>query len=69
MQGRLDLNDIGGGDKVQIEQTASELRKLGIDVAISTSLATDYTKYDLIHIFQLDWTPEKHFYMHRKHIN
>lgn len=64
MQGRVDLNDIGGGDKVQIEQTASELRLLRDDIVvdISTSLHTDYTNYDLIHIFQLDWTPETYLY-------
>ena len=62
MQGRLDLNDIGGGDKVQIEQTANELRKLGVEIDISTSLSTDYSPYDLIHIFQLDWVPEPYLY-------
>ncbi|MCA9308608.1 glycosyltransferase [candidate division WWE3 bacterium] len=61
-QGRVDLNVLGGGDKIQIENTASELRKLGVDVDISTSLTTDYSPYDLIHVFQLDWTPESYLY-------
>ena len=67
MQGRLDLYDIGGGDKVQIEQTTHELKKLGVEIDISTDLSTDYTKYDIIHIFQLDWTPETYLYAKKAH--
>jgi glycosyltransferase involved in cell wall biosynthesis len=52
----------GGGDKVQVENTAKELRKLGVEVDISTTLSTDIQKYDIIHIFQLDWMSETYFY-------
>lgn len=62
MWGRFDLFDIGGGDKIQIENTALELRKLGVDVDISTSLDTELEDYDLVHIFQLDWIPETFLY-------
>lgn len=62
MQGRLELMSLGGGDKVQIENTADQLRKLGVSVDISTSVDTDYSKYDLIHLFQLDWTPESYIF-------
>lgn len=62
MWGRFDLFDIGGGDKIQIENTAAELRKLGADVDISTTLDTDLEDYDLVHIFQLDWIPETFLY-------
>lgn len=62
MWGRFDLNDVGGGDKVQIDNTAAELRKLGIEVDISTTIDTDLSEYDLVHLFQLDWIPETYFY-------
>lgn len=60
MWGRSDLGS--GGDYIQIENTASELRKLGVEVDVSTSLETDLVSYDLIHVFQLDWTPESNLY-------
>lgn len=62
MFGRHELMEVGGGDKIQIENTAKELRILGIEVDISTSLNTDITQYDIVHIFQLDWTPETYLY-------
>ena len=62
MQGRLRLVEIGGGDKVQILNTAEELKKLGVDVDLSFELDADYSKYDIIHVFQLDWTPETYLY-------
>ncbi len=67
MQGRIELMDVGGGDKVQIENTASELRKLGVEVDIATKVIKDLSKYDLVHIFQLDWTPETYFYAREAH--
>jgi glycosyltransferase involved in cell wall biosynthesis len=60
MWGRSDL--AGGGDYIQIENTAAELRKLGVEVDVSTSLKTRPDNYDLVHIFQLDWTPESNLY-------
>lgn len=62
MQGRLRLLEVGGGDKVQIVNTAEELKKLGVEVDISTDINCDYSSYDLVHVFQLDWTPETYLY-------
>ncbi len=62
LQGRLRLMEIGGGDKVQIMNTAAELKKLGVDVDLSFELDADYSRYDIIHVFQLDWTPETYLY-------
>jgi len=60
--GRFDLFDKRGGDTVQIENTAEELKKLGVEVIIKTSPNCGMSDYDLIHIFQLDWIPEIYFY-------
>ncbi len=50
-----------GGDRIQIENTAKELRNLGLDVTIAAGLNEDYSKFDLIHVFQLDWNPYCYF--------
>lgn len=63
MLGRIGLLKVGGGDRVQIENTARELEKLGIDVNIRSGLDFDPSLYDIVHIFQLDWTPETYFYV------
>lgn len=65
MMGRIGLFEVGGGDKVQIENTAEEVRNLGIDVEIKTSMNVDFSSYDIVHVFQLDWTPETYFYVKR----
>ncbi len=62
MQGRIGLLEAGGGDLVQIENTAKELKLLGVDVDIKTGFDVDFSLYDIVHIFQLDWTPESFFY-------
>ncbi|MFH1648180.1 MAG: glycosyltransferase [Patescibacteria group bacterium] len=62
MLGRINLLEEGGGDKIQVVNTAKELERLGIKVDIKTGMDFDPTKYDLVHIFQLDWTPETYFY-------
>lgn len=62
MQGRIELLSGGGGDKVQIQNTAKELKKLGVDVDIKAGKNIDYTPYDVVHLFQLDWTPEPTMY-------
>lgn len=62
MIGRIGLLERGGGDKVQVVNTAKELRKLGVKVDITTGMGFNPLKYDLIHIFQLDWTPETYLY-------
>ena len=62
MQGRIGLMEaVGSGDRVQVENTAKELRKLGAQVEISTHIQADPSDFDIVHIFQLDWTPETHF--------
>jgi glycosyltransferase involved in cell wall biosynthesis len=60
--GKLDLYRAMGGDRVQIESTAEELRKLNVVVDVKTDLDFDPTAYDLLHVFQLDWTPETYLY-------
>ncbi|HAI63116.1 TPA: hypothetical protein DCL89_02710 [candidate division WWE3 bacterium] len=67
MLGRYHLMDHGGGDKVQVENTARELRNLGIDVEIRTDEDFIPQNYDLIHLFQLDWTPETYLYAQKAH--
>ena len=62
MLGRFELLDKGGGDKIQVENTAKELRKLWVDVDIKVGLKNDLSSYDIIHVFQLDWTPETYLY-------
>lgn len=60
---RSDLYKVPGGDTVQIENTANQLRKLGVEVYISTNLNVDVSRYDIVHVFQLDWVPETYFYV------
>lgn len=60
---RSDLYKVPGGDTVQIDNTASELRKLGVEVNIITNLNVNINDYDLVHVFQLDWVPETYFYV------
>ncbi len=62
MLGRLGLLKGGGGDFVQIDNTAKELRKLGIEVDIKEGLNVDVKPYGIVHIFQLDWNAENYFY-------
>ncbi|MFZ2664579.1 MAG: glycosyltransferase [Patescibacteria group bacterium] len=62
MLGRIGLMEARGGDRIQVENTASELRKLGVEVDIRTDMKFKPWEYDLIHIFQLDWTPETYLY-------
>ncbi|HEY0175251.1 MAG TPA: hypothetical protein VGC08_02670, partial [Pedobacter sp.] len=49
---RLNLYTIGGGDTVQIEQTARQLTALGVEVDILRSVdMIPYEKYDVLHFF------------------
>lgn len=49
---RLNLYKIAGGDTVQIEQTARQLKNLGIEIDMLRSIDTiPYEKYDLLHFF------------------
>lgn len=58
MQGKIDLFENSGGDRIQIQNTAKELRKLGVEIDIIPKFDVEHSKYDLVHIFQLDWIPE-----------
>lgn len=61
MLGRDGLFDATGGDRIQVEQTAHELRKLNIEVETMSALNPDFSKFDLVHVFQLDWNPDCYF--------
>lgn len=65
IQGKIDLLELPGGDRVQVQNTAKELRRLGIEVDIIPGFNVDYNGYDLVHLFQLDWTPETYLYAHK----
>jgi len=62
MLGRIGLLSGGGGDLIQIENTAKELRKLGVTVDIKTTFDVDVSAYDIVHVFQLDWSADNYFY-------
>lgn len=51
MQIRGDYQERPGGDATQAEQTAAELRLLGVDVDLIGGVAPDLAGYDLVHIF------------------
>jgi len=55
MQSRVDLFSRRGGDTVQIEKTAEELRRRGLAVEINCSARLNLSDYDLVHLFNLDW--------------
>ena len=63
---RLDCFTAKGGDMVQVENTLIELKKLGIDVVVTDKNKVDLASYDIVHLFQLDWTPET--YLHAKKV-
>jgi len=54
-QSRIDLFNRRGGDTVQMEKTAEELEKLGVQVEIDNSPNKDLFEYDLVHLFNIDW--------------
>lgn len=60
---RSDIFTVPGGDTVQIENTAKELKKMGVEVVISTNLKVNIRDFDIVHVFQLDWIPETYFYI------
>lgn len=61
---RSDCFKAKGGDMVQVENTFIELKKMGINAVVSSKNNIDLTDYDIVHLFQLDWTPET--YLHAK---
>ncbi len=54
MQSRVDLFDRPGGDTIQLKKTKEELKKLGVEVAVSLELQPDVSGYDIVHLFNLD---------------
>ncbi len=51
---RSTLFTVRGGDTTQVEETAAELRKAGVEVDIKrTNEAMDYASYDLLHFFNI----------------
>jgi glycosyltransferase involved in cell wall biosynthesis len=64
MLGRLGLLSGGGGDKIQIVNTAKELESLGVTIDVKDSFDFSPRLYDLVHVFQLDWMPESNMYAH-----
>ncbi|MFA6525245.1 MAG: glycosyltransferase [Patescibacteria group bacterium] len=53
LNSRIDLNSKPGGDTLQINKNAEQLRKLGVSVNISTELQPDLSQYDLVHLFNI----------------
>ncbi len=54
MIARSTLYTIRGGDTVQVMETAKSLSRLGVTVDIKlTNEAIDYTRYDLLHFFNI----------------
>ncbi len=51
MQNRGDMESHRGGDVVQMEETANNLRSRGWDVDISNSIDVNYSKYGIVHLF------------------
>jgi len=52
-RGRLDALDTIGGDTIQMIHLARHLRRLGVDVAISTEATPDLTGFDIVHLFNV----------------
>ncbi|MFA5032718.1 MAG: glycosyltransferase [bacterium] len=61
MQIRHDAFTKIGGDTIQMLNTAKELKKLGVYVDISTSFMPDISKYDIIHVFNLETIEYSYF--------
>jgi glycosyltransferase involved in cell wall biosynthesis len=62
---RRDLRDRPGGDTVQIEGTAEALRKLGVEVVVSSDDRIDLAPFSCVHLWHLQRTHET--YVHLVH--
>ena len=62
-QSRVDLFDKPGGDTTQLNETKKSLEKLGLEVDINNDLNVNVQKYDIVHIFNLDWVCEAYWYV------
>ncbi|MEK7595150.1 MAG: glycosyltransferase [Patescibacteria group bacterium] len=57
-QTRFDSFKNTGGDTLQLLKTKEELEKLGCEVVIDCNYKINLSTFDIVHVFQLDWTPE-----------
>ena len=53
MQNRSSMFRMLAGDSVQMNKTREALIQLGIEVDIKTQPTTDFTRYDLVHLFNI----------------
>ena len=53
MQNRPDAFEVPGGDTKQMEETAAQLRRLGVEVDVSLESRPALDGYDLVHVFNL----------------
>jgi glycosyltransferase involved in cell wall biosynthesis len=51
---RRDLTTSPGGDTVQVDGTASGLRRLGVEVTVSSDPEADLSAFDCVHLFHLE---------------
>jgi len=51
---RRDLYTSPGGDTVQVEETASALRRLGVEVTVSSDPGADLSLFDCVHLYHLE---------------
>ncbi|MGC7871572.1 glycosyltransferase family 4 protein [Desulfosporosinus sp. SYSU MS00001] len=63
-QVRPDFLKNPAGDSVQIVSTGQELKKLGVEVHLSTDPNIELTPYDLIHIFNITRVKESYMYFY-----
>ena len=55
IQLRVDAHNKYGGDVLHAEKTAESLRRLGVSVDVPSELQPSLEKYDLVHLFNMDW--------------
>ena len=53
-QSKSDLYNPKGGDTIQMEKLAEEIKKLGHSVDINLSINADLSNYDLVNIFNIN---------------
>jgi glycosyltransferase involved in cell wall biosynthesis len=56
-QTRYNLNQLGGGDKIQLLKTKEALEKRGHTVTVATGFVADLRPYDLVHLFNMQLHP------------
>ncbi|NLM37374.1 MAG: glycosyltransferase family 4 protein [Firmicutes bacterium] len=53
MQNRSSVFRMVAGDSVQMNKTREALRQLGVEVEVKTQPTSDFTGYDLVHLFNI----------------